>query len=79
VNAQHRIRLVMDGTYPAGAVSAGSASIPAPMAVPAKRSAAPVTLPSSDDDDDGGGGRSGFVFVFVACSGGTRRVLDCVK
>ena len=47
VNAQQQIKPKMDGINPAPTVSAGSAIIPAPMAVPANRSDAPAMLPSS--------------------------------
>jgi hypothetical protein len=47
VKAQHMRSEEMDGTKPDAAVSAGKASMPAPIAVPAKSSDAPKTLPSS--------------------------------
>jgi hypothetical protein len=47
VKAQQKKREDSDGTNPDAAVSAGRASIPAPIAVPANNSDAPNTLPSS--------------------------------
>ena len=47
VNIQHRKSPNIDGKYPAVAVSAGNAIMPAPTAVPANKSDAPSMFPSS--------------------------------